>query len=134
MYEVVTLGNQVYGGFLAAEILSVPASDLIDENVNQAKKKNQTFFHFIFPQAVRKILPVYRGEITTLLKGTAVAGYISVRDLTKMSDIIRSRTNESFFPLIATAVIYFALAWILSVLFDQIMKGLDPSGRKRRWH
>lgn len=44
MYEVVTLGNQVYGGFLAAEILSVPASDLIDENVNQAKKKNQTFF------------------------------------------------------------------------------------------
>ena len=96
--------------------------------------ENQTFFHFIFPQAVRKILPVYRGEITTLLKGTAVAGYISVRDLTKMSDIIRSRTNESFFPLIATAVIYFALAWILSVLFDQIMKGLDPSGRKRRWH
>ena len=45
MYEVVTLGDQVYGGFLAAEILSVPASDLIDENVNQAKKKNQTFFH-----------------------------------------------------------------------------------------
>ena len=44
MYEVVTLGDQVYGGFLAAEILSVPASDLIDENVNQAKKKNQTFF------------------------------------------------------------------------------------------
>lgn len=96
--------------------------------------ENQTFFHFIFPQAVRKILPVYRGEITTLLKGTAVAGYISVRDLTKMSDIIRSRTYESFFPLIATAVIYFVLAWILSVLFDQIMKGLDPSGRKRRWH
>jgi len=96
--------------------------------------ENQTFFHFVFPQAVRKILPVYRGEITTLLKGTAVAGYISVRDLTKMSDIIRSRTYESFFPLIATAVIYFALAWILSVLFDQIMKGLDPNGRKRRWH
>lgn len=88
--------------------------------------ERQTFFYFIFPQAVNHILPVYKGEIISLLKGTAVAGYISVQDLTKMSDIIRSRTYEAFFPLIATALIYFMLAWIIRLLLDMGMKLIDP--------
>lgn len=87
--------------------------------------ENRTFFGFILPQAVKRIMPVYKGEIISLLKGTAVAGYISVMELTKMSDIIRSRTYEAFFPLISTALIYFILAWVLSKLLEFIMKSLD---------
>ena len=33
----------------------------------------------------------------TLIKATAVVGYITVQDLTKMGDIVRSRTYEAFF-------------------------------------
>ena len=95
--------------------------------------ESQAFIHFILPQAVRNILPVYRGDIISLLKGTAVAGYISVQDLTKMSDIIRSRTYEAFFPLIATALIYFFLAWIIGLLLNAALKRLNfrPKGGKR---
>ncbi len=92
--------------------------------------ENQAFFHFILPQAIDHILPVYRGEVISLLKGTAVAGYISVQDLTKMSDLIRSRTYEAFFPLVSTAVIYFILAWIIGLLLDKSMARIDP--RRRR--
>ena len=88
--------------------------------------ENETFYHFILPQAVNHILPVYMGEIISLLKGTAVSGYISVQDLTKVSDIIRSRTYEAFFPLIATALIYFLLAWIIHRLLNMAMKRIDP--------
>ena len=88
--------------------------------------ERQAFYQFIFPQAVNHILPVYNGEIISLLKGTAIAGYISVQDLTKMSDIIRSRTYEAFFPLIATALIYFLLAWIIRLLLKAVMKWIDP--------
>ena len=70
--------------------------------------ENQAFLEFILPQAIKRVLPVYQSEVIALLKGTAVAGYISVQDLTKMSDIIRSRTYEAFFPLILTAVILFS--------------------------
>jgi len=60
-------------------------------------------------------------------------GYIAIMDLTKVSDIIRSRTYEAFFPLIATAVIYFLLAWIISLLLKQLLRRIDPrSGRNRR--
>ena len=87
--------------------------------------ENRAFLEFILPQAVKRVLPVYRSEVIALLKGTAVAGYISVQDLTKMSDLIRSRTYEAFFPLILTAVIYFLLAWVISLLLNAVMKRFD---------
>ena len=48
-------------------------------------------------------MPMYKAEIVSLIKATAVVGYIAVQDLTKMGDIVRSRTYEAFFPLIAVA-------------------------------
>ena len=93
--------------------------------------ENQAFFRFIFPQAAVRQLPVYRGEIISLLKNTSIVGYIAIQDLTKMSDIIRSRTYEAFFPLIATAVIYFILAWLISLILKFVMKRLDPRSKKR---
>ena len=44
LYDLVSLGNQFYGGFRAAEIRNIPSSALIDENAEKAQKKNQTFF------------------------------------------------------------------------------------------
>lgn len=88
--------------------------------------ERQAFYNYIFPQAISKIIPVYKGEIIALLKGTSVVGYIAVQDLTKMGDIIRSRTYEAFFPLIVIAIIYFLLSWILArfieILTDALLK------------
>lgn len=61
---------------------------------------------------------------------TSIVGYIAVQDLTKASDIIRSRTFDAFFPLIMAAVIYILLAWSLTIVLDRIEIGIDP--RKRR--
>ena len=94
--------------------------------------ENQGFFKFIFPQAAVRFLPVYRGEIISLLKNTSIVGYIAIQDLTKMSDIIRSRTFEAFFPLIATAVIYFILAWLISLALARILKVVDPKQKKKK--
>lgn len=82
--------------------------------------KRAAFFKVILPQAIPGILPVYQGEIVSLLKMTSIVGYIAVQDLTKMSDIIRSRTYQAFFPLISTAVLYF----MISALFIAILKAV----------
>ena len=92
--------------------------------------ENQAFFKFIFPQAAVRFLPVYKGEIVSLLKGTSIVGYIAIQDLTKMSDIIRSRTYEAFFPLIVTAVIYFILAWVLTLLLSRVEIKVNPKKKK----
>lgn len=91
--------------------------------------KNQTFFRIIFPQAMKIFLPSYCGQAVELVKATAVVGYIAVNDLTKMGDIIRSNTYEAFFPLIATAIIYFLLTWILSMLLGLVKLHFEPKRR-----
>ncbi len=78
-----------------------------------------TFINFILPQAVGKILPVYKGEAISLIKNTSIVGYIAIADLTRVSDIIRSRTFDAFFPLIIVSIIYFILAWLLGRLLDR---------------
>ena len=94
--------------------------------------ERQAFFDFIFPQAAVRFLPVYRGELVSLLKSTSIVGYISIMDLTKMSDIIRSRTYDAFFPLITTALIYFALAWVITLLMKFLLNRIDwKTGRER---
>ena len=76
------------------------------------------------------MLPAYKGEIVSLIKATAIVGYIAVQDLTKMGDIVRSRTYEAFFPLIAVTVIYFALEALLGFVISRIGLSLDPRRRK----
>ena len=88
--------------------------------------KIQTFIFVVLPQAVRRVIPVYKGEVISLLKMTSVVGYIAVVDLTKASDIIRSRTFDAFFPLIVVALIYFLLAWLLGLLLDGLNKKISP--------
>ena len=91
--------------------------------------KNKTFFRIIFPQAMTIFLPSYCGQAVELIKATAVVGYVAVNDLTKMGDIIRSNTYEAFFPLIATAVIYFLLTWMLSALLGLVKRQFEPKRR-----
>lgn len=93
--------------------------------------RKSAFFHVVIPQAVITILPVYMGQFIAMVKMTSVAGYISVLDLTKVSDLIRSRTFEAFFPLILTAVIYFVVAWLLTMVLRYWNKRIDPATRSR---
>ena len=132
---VAIIGFSLNFGAYASEIMR-SGIESIDNGQREAAlalgySENQAFFRFIFPQAVVRFLPVFSQETVSLLKSTAIVGYIAIQDLTKMSDIIRSRTYEAFFPLIVTAVIYFLIAWIISVILRQILKAIDPNKRKR---
>lgn len=92
--------------------------------------KVKTFVYIVMPQAVRRILPVYKGEIISLVKMTSIVGYIAVQDLTKASDIIRSRTFDAFFPLIMVAVLYFLISWLLMVLLGYVERKTNPKLKK----
>ena len=84
--------------------------------------QRQTFFKIVLPQVVKAVMPVYQGEIVSLLKGTSIVGYIAVADMTRASDLIRSRTFDAFFPLILTAIIYFIMAWLIGLLLQSLVQ------------
>ena len=84
--------------------------------------QRQTFFRIVLPQVVKAVMPVYQGEVISLLKGTSIVGYIAVADMTRASDLIRSRTFDAFFPLILTAIIYFVAAWLIGLLLQSLVQ------------
>jgi len=89
----------------------------------------QSFFKIILPQAAQHFMPIYKNDVVDLIKETSVVGYIAVLDLTKMSDLVRSRTYEAFFALIATAIIYFILEGLMTWIVTLMERKLDPKRR-----
>ena len=84
----------------------------------------------VLPQAFKNILPALFNEFITLLKETSVAGYITVVDLTKAGDFVRTRTMQAFFPLISVAIMYFILVMGLTYIQGRIERRLRKSDRR----
>lgn len=91
----------------------------------------ESFYKIILPQAAYHFMPSYKGEIVSLIQATAVVGYIAVQDITKIGDIVRSRTYEAFFPLIMIAIMYFVMAAILTSIVNRIDIFIDPARKNK---
>lgn len=83
----------------------------------------------VLPQAIKSILPALCNEGIAVLKETSIVGLISVVDLTRASDLVRSRTLSPYFPLLSVAVIYFILVAGLSAVVTRFEKRLKQSDR-----
>lgn len=89
----------------------------------------QVFGRIVLPQAVLRILPVFKVQMTALIKSTSIVGYVSVIDITKAGDYMRARTFDAFFPLLLVAVIYFILTWVFGLGIDVAERKLTPKSR-----
>ena len=89
----------------------------------------RTMWYIILPQAFKNVLPALGNEFIVLLKETSVAGYIALEDLTKGGDIIRSRTYDAFFPLMAVAAIYLIMVVVFSHFVTLLERRLKKSER-----
>ena len=97
--------------------------------LSQGFTEHAAYFRIILPQSAIHFLPQYFSETVSLIKETSIVGYIAILDLTKVSDMIRGRTFEPFFPLISTAVIYFMISWLLTFGAKKLYKSLCPETR-----
>ncbi|MGI6298088.1 MAG: amino acid ABC transporter permease [Saccharofermentanales bacterium] len=89
-----------------------------------------TMRKIILPQAVKNILPTLFNELITLLKETAVAGYIAVADLTRAGDLIRARTFDPLLPLLAVALIYLIVVVLLTKIMNMLERRLARSDNR----
>ncbi len=81
----------------------------------------RTFTGIVLPQALHKGLPLYAGECVKLLQSTSIVGYVAIQDLTRASDLIRSRTFDALIPLLLITIIYFVLAWLIRKLLNLLL-------------
>ena len=90
----------------------------------------QTMFLIILPQAFKNILPAIGNECIALLKETSVAGYVTVVDLTRAANLIRTNTNDAVNPLIVLALIYLIVVVGMTQLLGLLERRLGKSDGK----
>ncbi len=90
----------------------------------------QTMWHIIIPQAIRNCLPPLFNEFITLVKETAIVGYVGIMDLGKIPGLIQSRTFDYLFPLLIAAVLYLIVVMILTKILHIIEKRFSKSDRR----
>jgi len=84
----------------------------------------QTMTRIVVPQAVKNIFPALCNEFIVLVKETAIVGYVGLMDIQKAGDFIKSATFRAGMPLFGTAVIYYVLIKILTLLLRRVENGL----------
>ena len=87
----------------------------------------QTMVKIILPQALKNIFPTLCNEFIVLIKETAIVGYVGLMDIQKAGDFIKSATFIAFMPLIATAVIYYVLIKLLTLILGKVEKSMRKS-------
>lgn len=89
----------------------------------------QTMWHIIIPQALKNSLPPLFNEFITLIKETAIVGYIGAKDLSKVTDTIGGSTFNYIAPLILSAAIYLGIVMLLTLALKKIERRLAKSDR-----
>lgn len=87
----------------------------------------QTMTRIVIPQALKNIFPALCNEFIVLIKETAIVGYVGLMDIQKAGDFIKSATYEAFMPLIGTAIIYYVLIKVLTLILGVFENKLRKS-------
>ncbi|BDT88214.1 ectoine/hydroxyectoine ABC transporter permease subunit EhuC [Nocardia cyriacigeorgica] len=80
----------------------------------------QRLHRVLFPQAWALMVPPLTNLLIHLLKGTAVASYITLQDLTFEIGKLRQSTGDTLFAFGVGLLIYFVLAYVLTVLMNLV--------------
>ena len=122
MAAIITLGINS-GAYVCEHIRA--GINAIDEGQFEAGKalgipEKTLMLKVIVPQAFKNILPSLAGEGISLIKETAVVGFIGVMDLSLAGKKITSVTFEPVFPLFTVAAIYLTLVVGLTFILNKI--------------
>ena len=130
------IGGLTFGinsGAYVAEIVRAGFESVDDGQMEAGRSlglsTGQTMMSVVTPQAVRNVLPPLFNEFITLVKETAIVGYVGVNDLGKIPSLIQSRTFDILPPLIIAACLYLIVVMCLTLLLRLLEKRMAKSDR-----
>jgi len=113
---IVALGLN-YGAY-AAEVVRGSIESVPSGQWEAATALNLSWFHkvrrVIFPQAWALMIPQLANLLIQLLKGSALAFYITLHDLFWWTDVLQRDTRDTFFSFGIGLILYFVIAYVLT--------------------
>jgi arginine/ornithine transport system permease protein len=109
-----------------AEIIRGAINGLPKGEVEAAKAYGmstpKTYRRIILPSALRRALPAYSNEVIFMLHGSAVAGIVTIMDLTGAARLVNSRYYAPFESFLTAGLFYMALTFIIIAIFKYAEK------------
>ncbi|MDF2153649.1 ABC transporter permease [Vibrio sp. CAU 1672] len=109
-----------------AEIVRGAINGLPKGEVEAAKaygmSKFMTYKRIILPSALRRALPAYSNEVIFMLHGSAVAGIVTIVDLTGAARLVNSRYYAPFESFLTAGLFYMSLTFIILWCFKRAEK------------
>lgn len=106
------------GGIESMPVGQYEAAKLLGYN------KFQTFFHIIFPQVIKRILPSITNEVITLVKDTSLAFVLAVAEMFTLAKQIAAK-QTSMIPFVAAALFYYIFNLIVAVVMEKMEEKLN---------
>jgi arginine/ornithine transport system permease protein len=82
----------------------------------------KTYQRVILPSALRRALPAYSNEVIFMLHGSAVAGIVTILDLTGAARLVNSRYYAPFESFLTAGLFYMSLTFVILWCFKRAEK------------
>ncbi len=117
----------IYGAFIAeifrAGVESVPKGQM-EAGRSLGLTHAQTMRAIILPQAIRTVLPALGNDFIALLKDSALATLLGVRDLTQSARLYTGRTFRFDEAFLVLTFLYLSMTLVLSLLVQYLQRRL----------
>lgn len=132
--------DRFISGFLALTInSSAYISEIIRSGIQSVDKgqneaalsigftKFQALKWFVFPVAIKNIVPALGNNFVVLVKASAMVSTIGLADLMYTANVIRGNSFQPFAPLVIVAVLYLILTTSLSAMVRRFERFLGKA-------
>lgn len=82
----------------------------------------QTTANIVLPQAFRNMVPVLLTQAIVLFQDTSLVYVVGLKDFLTAADLVAARDNRVVELYLFTAVIYFTLCWMGSILVKRLQR------------
>jgi len=125
-YTAAILGLSLNSGAYMSEIVRASVT-AVDKGQNEAAfclgyNKLQTIFYIILPQMFRVSIPNLVNCFSALLKDSSLVSVISITELTRVGQLIYSRTAKPFEIYTTLALFYFIMTYAVSLTSKSMEK------------
>ena len=90
----------------------------------------QGMVHIIAPQAVRVALPPLVNAFSALLKDSSLVSVLAITELTRVSQLVYTRTFRAFEVYLAVGTLYFAIIYAVSVVSRRLERRFNVSANQ----
>ncbi|MCS3901160.1 amino acid ABC transporter permease [Methanococcus voltae] len=123
------LGLSLNGGAYISEIvraslLSIPKGQW-DACSSLGMSKVQSLIYVIIPQTIRISMPSLMNSFSAIIKESSLVSVIAITELTRVGQLIYTKTSSPFEVYIVVAIIYLSVIGMVSLLSDLIEKRLN---------